>query len=287
MNQRDEPVAVVGGYGTVGRQLIARLLADDVGVRALTRRSAGELPRLPGVHPVRANLEDAASVGTAISGCRSVFVIWPLMATGPAPAVLQAIEHTGSDVVFVSRLGSHGRRANEATGTIEQLLAESSIRHLILRCSGFAANALDWADQIRHRGAVRWIFPDARRSPIHEADVAAVATKALLDPAQLGTGPDAQVHTLTGPGQITQADELQVIADTIGRRLRWENADLTDARGYLLESYGDRHFVADRLDQVKSFVTEPEPVTGDLCSLLGHQGHTFAEWAADHAEDFC
>lgn len=288
MNEREETVAVVGGYGTVGRRLVAHLLADDAGVRALSHRPVAELPRMPGVHPFRADLTDAASVRAAISGCRRVFLIWPLMSTDPAPAVLQAVQQNGSDVVFVSRLGAAGQPAGEATGTVERLLSESGIRHVVLRCSGFAANALDWADQIQHRGAVRWVFPDAYRSPIHEADVAAVAANALRDPALRGGNRGSRgVHTLTGPQQLTQAGQLQVIGDAIGRRLQWEEAELSDVHGYLLESYGDRLFVADRLQQLRSFVSEPEPVTDDLGQLLGRPGHTFAEWAADHAEDFC
>ena len=63
-----------------------------------------------------------------------------------------------------------------------------------LRASGFAANTLGWAPQIRAGDVLRWFHPDARRALVHEADLAAVAVRCLL-----GDVPAGGRHHLTGP----------------------------------------------------------------------------------------
>lgn len=64
----------------------------------------------------------------------------------------------------------------------------------MLRPTGFAVNAEQWAPQIMAGDVVRWPFGQMARPLIHEADIAAVAVQALLD-----AGHHGRRYLLSGP----------------------------------------------------------------------------------------
>jgi uncharacterized protein YbjT (DUF2867 family) len=101
---------------------------------------------------------------------------------------------------------------------VEELIEASGLEWTFLRPTGFAKNTLIWADQIRASDIVRWPYPDAARSLIHERDIAAVAVQALLHDELVGAMP-----VISGPEAITQADQIAAIGTAIGRELRYED----------------------------------------------------------------
>jgi uncharacterized protein YbjT (DUF2867 family) len=98
---------------------------------------------------------------------------------------------------------------------LEQAVAACGLEWAFLRCGGFATNTLGWAPQIRDRGVVRLPYPLAATAPIAARDIAAAATRTLLD-----NGPAGKTYVLTGPQSLTQADQVRVIGEAIGRQLR-------------------------------------------------------------------
>jgi len=90
--------------------------------------------------------------------------------------------------------------------TLEWRIERSALEWTFLRPTGFATNTLLWADQIRSGDLVRWPYARARRSLIHERDIAAVAVRALTDEALVGARP-----ILTGPEALTQQAQVDAI----------------------------------------------------------------------------
>ena len=121
----------------------------------------------------------------------------------------------------------------------------------------------------------------ASRSLIHEADIAAVAVRALTNGGHAGAR-----YVLTGPEVLTQAEQVQAIGDAIGAPLRFEEMPREAARQELLRAWGDLAMVDGALDAWAGMVTEPEPVTHTVEQVTGERARTFAAWAADHAGDF-
>lgn len=103
-----------------------------------------------------------------------------------------------------------------------------------LRPAGFATNTLMWADQIRESGVVRWPFGQARRSLIHERDIADVAVQALTEDDHAG-----KRYVLTGPESLTQAEQVAAIGDAIGREVRWDELAREDAEKELVGKVPD------------------------------------------------
>ena len=164
---------------------------------------------------------------------------------------------------------------------LERLVAQSAVQWTFLRPTGFAKNTLMWADQIRSGGVVRWPYAAAARSLIHEADIAAVAVRALTE-----DGHGGQTYVLTGPQALTQADQVQAIGQAIGRPLRFEEVAREQTRPALVAALGDEAFADSALDTWATFVTQPEQVTSTVQEITGHPARTLHSWAEDHADDF-
>jgi uncharacterized protein YbjT (DUF2867 family) len=276
-------ILVTGATGTVGRQVVTQLSELGAAVRAVTRdpRSAG----LPAdVEAVRADLADPASLEPRLAGVDSAFLVWPFsapgLAAGPGARLVEVLARHVSRIVYLSAEAA-ARRPESFWATMERLIEASGAQWTFLRPTGFAANTLMWADQIRGHGVVRWPYGAAARSLIHERDIAAVAVAALTDERHAG-----QKYLLTGPEVITQAGQAGVIGDVIGAAVRWEELAPEEARQQLLAAWGDPGFVDSALAAWAGLVTHPEPVTATVREITGVPARTFRQWAADHISDF-
>ncbi|MDT7638937.1 MAG: hypothetical protein QOC83_3225, partial [Pseudonocardiales bacterium] len=123
-------------------------------------------------------------------------------------------------------------------------------------------------------------YPGAAMNSIHEADIAAVATAALLDDKHAGAA-----YQLTGPASITQAEQVRAIAAATGREVRFEELTPERARAAMAQVMPAEiadlmlGYLAGSVDTVAEVLPTVEQVTG-------RPARTYAEWAADHAADF-
>jgi uncharacterized protein YbjT (DUF2867 family) len=276
---------VTGATGNVGRHVVSQLLRTGLGVRALTRNpNSAHLP--DGVDVVRGDLSDPDTLHASLDGVQAVFLVWPGLTVQAGPAVLDVVAKHARRIVFLSSLSVRDdvdRQADPVTdfhADMEQLIKQSVLQWTFLRASGFAANTLRWAPQIRADGVVRWVYAAAARSLIHEQDIAAVAVRALTSDGHGGAK-----YVLTGPQALTQAEQVRTIGEAIGRPLRYEEISPEAGRQQLAEGWPPS-FVAGALNYWAKLVTEPELVTPTVEELTGAPARTFHEWATDHAGDF-
>lgn len=276
-------ILVTGATGTVGRQVVTQLSERGVPMRAVTRDPASA--RLPaGVEVVRGDLADPVSLEPHLAGVDSVFLVWPFtspeLAAGLGARVVGMLARHVTRFVYLSAEAAAGRPAS-FWATMERLIEDTGAAWTFLRPTGFAANTLMWADQIRDQGVVRWPYGAATRSLIHEHDLAAVAVRALTEDRHAG-----QKYLLTGPEAITQADQVRTIGEVTGRTARWAELPPAEARRQLLAAWGDPGFVDSALATWAGLVTRPEPVNRVAEEVTGVPARTFRQWAADHISDF-
>lgn len=279
----DDVILVTGATGTVGGAVVDALHGQGFAVRALVRNpTTAELP--DDVDIVAGDLTDSASLEVALKGADSVFLMWPLLTTAPLGIFLDVARSHQPHVVFLSANGvdEAGRSVEPTTfhGEIERAIEAAGLAHTFVRPSGFATNTLMWADQIRGEGKVRWPFAEAARTLIHERDIGAVAAQA---PRAKTAG---AVHRITGPAAVTQAEQVRIIGEAIGRELLYEDMPVEEGRQILMDAWGDSDFVESALTTWATFVRTPEPATDEVAEFLGGPALPFAEWAADHAADF-
>jgi uncharacterized protein YbjT (DUF2867 family) len=242
-------------------------------------------PRGPaGVPAVAGDLTDPDSLPAAAAGADAAFLLWPFLSSRGADAAVAAIAGQVRRIVYLSASSVHdgaSPRENGVWGQVEQAVEHAAAEWTFLRASGFAANTLAWADQIRSGGVVRWAYGQAARSLIHERDIADIAVRALTGARHTGAK-----YVLTGPEAVTQADQVRIIGEVIGRPVRWEEASPEEVREQLAAGLGDRAFAEHALAYWASLIGQPEPVTHTVEQITGTRARTFRDWAQDHAGDF-
>ncbi|WP_330335908.1 NAD(P)H-binding protein [Streptomyces sp. NBC_00557] len=280
---------VIGARGGIGRHVVDQLLAVGEPVRASVRdpRSGSDLPAAAEV--VTADLTRPDTLRPALDGVRRVFLYAPPasaegFATVAAEAGLERVVLLSSGSVLLPGM-EHNAIAQEHRA-VEAALSDAGLPWTPVRPLVLASNSLRWAESIRSSGTVRLVHPDAVTAPVHERDVAAVAVTAL------GIGAEDAVTTaptsaamLTGPELISQRRQVEQIGQAIGRRLRIEELSPDQAR----EHYG-RFSDPATVDAILQFLslaaTGGSPCTPTARRVLGRPGHSFAQWARDHAKDF-
>ncbi|WP_203714942.1 SDR family oxidoreductase [Asanoa siamensis] len=275
-------ILVTGGTGNIGRRLVDRLLATTTDFRVLVRRAGTEQHLPPGTAVVHGDLRDPGGLATALRSVDRVFLLWPSLRPDGVEDLAATLAHAGvRHVVYVSALHVTDDNRDGVWGAVEQALIDAGIGHTFLRVSGLATNTLGWATAIRAGEPVRVPYPLAKRSLIHEADVADVAAAALTDPEHhIGRS-----HRLTGPAVISQADQVAAIGVAIGRPVQVVAQEPDEARTALAAMAGVA-WADQALAYWASLVDHPEPVTATVAEILGRPAHPFERWAVDHADDF-
>ncbi|MEU9851727.1 NAD(P)H-binding protein [Streptomyces sp. NPDC047974] len=281
------PVLVTGATGRVGRVVVDRLLDAGVPVRALVRRPAAAATLPPAVEVFTGDLTVPGTLDPALKGAGAVFLVW----TAP-PATAEAV---------VERLAVHVRRAvflssphrtphpffqqpnptRALHADIERLLAATSLETTIIRPGMFASNALAWwAPAIRNGDVVRWPYGAAESAPVDERDIAAVAARTLSEDGHVGGD-----YVLTGPASLTQAAQLDVIGDALGRRIAYEELTPDEFRA-LWEGVAPGSAVDMLLAAWQAAVGQPAYLTTTVADLLGTPPRSLRQWAVDHASAF-
>ena len=280
------PVLVTGATGRVGRLVVKELLAAGVPVRALTRRpSAAELPAA--VEVFAGDLAEPESLDAALQGVGAVFLLWtaPPATTG---AVVERLAAHTRRVVFLSspHQTPHPffQQPNPMAALhagIERSIATAGLESTMIRPGMFASNVTFWwADAIRNGGVVRWPYGAAETAPIDERDIAAVAARALYQDGHAGGD-----YVLTGPESLSQAEQVSIIAETIGRPIRFEELTPDEFRRET-EGRWPPPVVNMLLNAWGAAIGQPAFVTSAVADIVETPARTFRQWATDHAAAF-
>ncbi|WP_351234867.1 NAD(P)H-binding protein [Streptomyces sp. NPDC002133] len=269
---------VTGATGTVGRQVVAELLARGHAVRALTRDPAKAKASLPAVvEVVQGDLTDPDSLIPALEGIAGLHLI---TFGGEYMAPLE----TGPRIVELARKAGV-RRVTVLHGgdrtPLQDAVMASDLAWTVLMPVEFMANALEWAESVRTEDTVGEPFTDRLSAMVHEADIGAVGAVALTE-----DGHGGRSYVITGPEVLTLRDKVDAIAAARGKAVelveltpeeavgRWRAAGLPqDVIDFLLGVYGN---------------TPPEGRTAvdTVRRITGRPARTFADWAAEHASAF-
>jgi uncharacterized protein YbjT (DUF2867 family) len=268
-------ILVTGATGNVGRRVVERLVERGEPVRAYVR-DPGRAALPQGVEVVKGDLTDPGALRAALDGVDAVFLLWPFFGEEDVRPVVAAL--AGRRIVYLSAVSADGEDVFART---ERAITAAGGEWTFLRPGGFAVNTLAWAEGIKAGGVVREPYAEAGRSLIHEDDIAAVAVRALTEDGHTG-----QTYALTGPATLTQAEQARLIGEAVGRPVRFEEVDPEQARENWVASGLPPAFADAALDYHATLVAAPEPFTTAVADLLGRPAKSFAQWAADHADDF-
>lgn len=269
-------ILVTGATGNVGGALVQQLVADDVAVRAISRRPA-EVSLPDAAEVVFGDVDQPESIAAAAKDVDAAFV----MAAGRDSGGLQALADAGVQrVVYLSALTVQtrpgyliGASHEVAERDLGRLFADSTV----LRPGQFTSNTLWWRGMIPS-GTIYAPFADVATPMIDPYDIAAVARSVLLDRDGAHAG---AAYGLTGPELVSTRDRVAILGKVLDRELRLVEIDRETARAQM----GIPEKLADAaLELIGNPNTEETAVLPAAAEILGRQPRTFEEWAIANKE---
>lgn len=274
-------ILVTGATGNVGSELVRALTTAGEKVRSLTRHPHhSEVPA--GVEPVIGDLNDPDSLDDVFTGVTKVFT---LAGYADMPGLMARMREAGVGHVVLMTGGSAGiQRMDNAISRYmtlsEQAVRESGMDWTFLRPRAFMSNSLRWRPQLGEGDVVRLPFSWRRTAFVDPYDIAAVAAQALLTDEHAG-----HIHELTGPEALLPAEQVEILAPVLGRRLRFEPMSNEEARTDM-----ESRMTKERVDAYFGFyvdnLIDESPVSSAVPDIVGRPARTYREWAEEHAPLF-
>jgi uncharacterized protein YbjT (DUF2867 family) len=273
-------ILVTGATGNVGSHVVRQLLEEGEKVRVMTRNPSGHA--FPDqVEVVTGDLTQPETLSEALSGIERAFLFPVFQGVG---GFLDVAKRAGlRHVVMLSSVSvtwSEPGWVGEVHLRLERSVEASGLAWTFVRPDGLTTNDLVWAPQIIEGDVVRGRYGEAATAPVDPRDIAAVAVRGLLD-GRIGEG-----YSVTGPQSLTQIDRLRVIAETIGRPLRWEEQSEDWFRDEMARLGMPAPGIDDYVDALTARVGKPTEVLPTVEQVTGRPPFTYAQWAADHAAAF-
>ncbi|MFF7953302.1 NmrA family NAD(P)-binding protein [Streptomyces griseorubiginosus] len=240
-------IVITTPTGDIGRQILDRVLGGGEAVRVIARDSS----RLP--EHVRTQAEvvegshaDANTIAKALQDADQLFWLVPpadFQDAEPARshyldftrAAAQEAASRGVRMVHVTSLG-HGYDGEagllSAALGMDELIESTGVQYRALALPFFMENILRQAQPISQQGVFSMANTADRPLPtVATQDVAAAAATLLLDRTWTG---QARVP-LVGPDNLTPDAMAEIISETLGRPVRYEQVPLSDFTARLVQ----------------------------------------------------
>lgn len=285
-------ILIVGATGTVGRDVVTRLIERGVPVRAMTRdpERARALPGFGGAEIVAADPFVPETLGPALAGVDKVFFIPP---GGPGwnvgqRNVIEAAKQAGiKHLVKVSATCADPGAPSMALSYHyegEQLLKESGVPFTVLRPSSFMQNFFNYVPSIRFQSTVYMCLGDTRMALVDTRDIADVGVAVLTS-----EGHEGKTYDITGPESLTYAEAVEKLSAALGRPVQYQDLP-PEAYEQALIGMGVPAWAAVEVANIYGRgpyrAGQTAAVASTVQELLGRSARSFAEFARDHAAVF-
>lgn len=220
-------ILVMGATGSVGKEVLAGLVAKGAKARGMTRYSA-KLDTFPsGAEGCVGDLVAMGSLGKPLSGIEQVFMMTPLSQNeiqAGRNAITAAKMAGVKKIVYMSEplpAGSEQIPHFRNKSLIEKALKESGITYTILRPNNFFQNDLWGQAALMSYGTYPQPLGNVGLNRVDSRDVADAAINALLN-----DGFENQEFAINGADVLTGDSIAAMFSSQLGREIRYSGDDL-------------------------------------------------------------
>jgi uncharacterized protein YbjT (DUF2867 family) len=283
-------ILVTGASGVNGTELVRKLSARGVPVRALVRNPAraGSLSALPNVEVVVGDLSRPETLAAPLRGVERAMLIsssepamLEVQSTFIGAAKLAGVSHVVKLSGIMPELDSPFRFAR-MHGEIERRLEASGIGFTHLRAGEFMTAYFRQVPSIVAAGAFFLPMEDARIASIDVGDIAEVAAVVLTS-----AGHEGKTYRLTGPEALSMAEVATKLSAATGKEIRYVNVRPDEHQAANL-TRGMPTYLADAL--VELFTERRKGKEGqvylDTQMILGRPATSFDAFAVRNAAVF-
>src|SRR5260370_583063 len=283
-------ILVTGATGLNGSELVRRLSAKGVPVRALVRSAARAkgLSSLPMVEIVEGDMARPETLVGALRGVDRAMLISssdPMMLEVQSNFIEAAkkagVQHVVKLSGIMPELNSAFRFAR-MHGEIEQRLEASGMAFTHLRAGEFMPPYFRQVPNIAAKGAMFLPMEDARIASIDVGDIPEIAAHVLTSAAHEG-----KTYPLPGPASLPLPQVAENLSEATGKTLRYVNVPPEAARQAQLAA-GMPPYLADALFELfaERRNGKEAKVWPDAGALLARPPTSFDEFARRNASVF-
>jgi uncharacterized protein YbjT (DUF2867 family) len=282
-------ILITGATGTVGSEVVKRLSAEGVQVRAVTRDPGkADIIRLPQVEVVKGDFEDANAIRRACSGVDRAFLVTNSTArTEHHQIAFTRLAHQSGvrHIVKLSQLHADARASGRFLryhAVVEAAIRASDLTFTFLRPNLYMQGLLNFRQSIQEQSAFFAAAGDARISAVDVRDLADVAVAALTSAQH-----DNKSYALTGPDALTFAEMAHQLSRAVGRPITFVDVPPESMRAALAD-LGFPAWQADGLLEEFAMYRRGEAtgVEPGVREALGRPPRSFDEFARDYAPLF-
>ena len=242
-------ILVTGATGTNGRELLARLTALGVRVRAMVRPRIRQRNGLPaGVELAAADFDNADSITRALEGIESAFLVTNSSERAPKNSnCALSREQARPEFAILCTCRSYMppgiRRYDFCTITLswKRRSPRQEWRLRALRPNLYMQGLLAFRSSIKSDGRILAPAGDAPVSIVDVRDIAAVAAASLTQ-----SGHEGKIYDITGPESLTHRDIAAQLSEALGKQVTFVDIPESAMRGALL-TFGFPEWQADGL----------------------------------------
>ena len=170
----------------------------------------------------------------------------------------------------------------------EKIIDESGIQFTFLRPNDFMQNFVNfYAPTIKTNGSFYIPGGDAKVSFVDVRDIAAVATKVLMEHDESETRHFGKAYNITGPEALSYYQAAEILSNAAGKKINYVNIPEADARRGMNDMGMNEWFINIALELFDNYRKGYASQISDAVeSITGNKPISFAQFAMYYAGAF-
>ena len=282
-------ILVTGASGSTGSEVVKRLSARRVPVRAMVRRPPVQAHEASSsVEYITADFEDPVSLRRALDGIERAFLVTNSSERTEAQQLgFVDVARTAGlrHIVYLSQLNATKNspvRFLRYHAVVEDAISSTGIAFTHLRPNLFMQGYLAFRSSIASTGQFFAPVGDAAVSIVDVRDIAAVAAAALTE-----SGHEGKIYDVTGPEALTHTGMASQLSDALGKQVAFIDISESAMREALI-GHGFPEWQAEGLieDYAHYRRGEASSVSSAVLDVTGQPARAFLTFARDFRDAF-